>query len=332
MVLKICWAGWTGPELSECASGILALDPDPQFYILGSATERDESAFWMGHGRRFAYLSSTQRFFEDMVVGGYNVVLHSSNLYAAGHRRCVYSLDPAGRSITDYQEWRKLNAVKILHDAESCGGPLDFYIKLARQCDAVITYGHAMKEFCDKEGIPCYWSFVPCPSRLEDWGLSRDVSVSFTGSNLEKDYRGQLRRVLLDLPDDYTVFIQGGAFDGLRVDQYVELLNRSKICQCTHSSASGSKFPMHNKNREAKALLCGALPITEHFPQADGYLVPGKEKVVFNTLDELRELLIYYLEHEEARKQIITAGQEKIRNNFTSEHVLTNAFQYLKLI
>ena len=88
---------------------------------------------------------------------------------------------------------------------------------------------------------------------------------------------------------------------------------------------------MHVKSREAKALLCGALPIVENFPEADGFLSPGKEKVVFNSLEELPELIAYYIEHEDERRLIVEAGKKRVRENFTFEHMFREAFEQFGL-
>ena len=329
--LSICWAGWTGPEMAEMASGILKFDPDPLFYILGSGASRDESSFYHGHGRRVSYFWDNERFFEDMNEGGFEVMIHNTYIYAIGHRPEIYPLQPPPNFVIVNPRWQDLKPFRILHEAESFT-QMEFYHKIIHKYDGVITYNKLMKDYCDEQKIPCFKGYVCCPSILRDEGLKRDVDVSYSGSNLSLSYRGEIKQVLEGMSSEINLVIEEGAFSGLNVVDYYRLLNRSKIHQCTHSSANGEKHPMHPKNREGKALLCGAMPIIENFPEADDFLAPGKEKVVFEAPEELPELIRYYLEHEDERRAIVTAGQKKIRENYTFEIFFENAFRAFGLI
>ena len=43
---------------------------------------------------------------------------------------------------------------------------------------------------------------------------------------------------------------------------------------------------------------------------------------MYESLDELKELCAYYLDHEDERRQIAEAGFEKLKYNYTYEIVL----------
>jgi len=317
--------------MSEMASGILAIDPDPLFYILGCGTLRDERAYYHGHGSRVSYLTTYDRFFSEVNHDAFDVVIHNTYLFASYHRPEIYPLDTNNQSVIMDSRWQNLKSFKILYDGESFT-QMEFYRRIAHKYDGVITYNREYKDFCDSINVPCHLSYICCPSVLDDFGLERNVAVSYSGSCLDIAYRKEIGDVLRELPDKYPVVIQSGAFAGLPVEDFVNLLNRSKIHQCTHSAASGEKYPMHVKSREGKALLCGALPITENFPESDGYLAPGKEKVVFDDLDELAEKIIYYLEHDDERQAIVAAGKKRIRENFTCDVLYQNAFRQFGLL
>lgn len=331
MTLKICWAGWTGPDMAEIASGILPLDPDPQFYILGSGTTRDERAYYLGHGRRNAFFTTPERFFSEVNNAGADVLIHNTFTYATGHRPEIHPMNNQAATITQNKEWKDISAFKILHEGESFT-QFEYYKKAIDYFDGVITYSRKLKDLCDERKIPCYQSYICCPATLTDPGLERDIAVSYTGSNLGVDYRGKIKSILEGLPEEYPVTIRDGGFAGFPVEDYVNMLNRSKIHQCTHGAADGKRLPFAIKNREGKALLCGALPICEVYPEADGYLAPDTEKAVFNSMGELKEKILYYLEHEDQRRAIVEAGKKKIRENFTADILFRKAFAHFGLL
>ena len=327
MPLKVCWAGWTGPDMSEMASGVLGIDPEMQFYILGSGAVFDEGPYFMKPGRRISYFVNNEKFFKDLNIAKYDVLIHNTYAFSAGHRPEIYPLDETGVSYLVNPHWDGIPSFKILHDGESWMH-FDFFSKIVHRFDGVITYNRDLKDHCDKLSIPCYLSYLTCPASIHDMGLERDIDVSYSGSCVSVGYRKELRDVLEALPDSRNAVIFEGAYGGVDVDTYYTALSRSKIHQCTHSCASGEKYPMHIKNREAKALLSGAMPIIERFEEADGYLKPGTEKVIFDDLEELPGLIAYYLEHEDERRAIVEAGQKKVRGNFTCDILFKKAFEH----
>ena len=326
---KICWAGWTGGEMEEVARGILVIDRDPLMYILGSGTTRDEMAYFMGHGRRINYFVSFDKFFYDLEQYKVDILIHNTYIFAHGCRPSVYNNDSKNRCITEQPQWKTVKAVKILHDGESFH-QLEVYKQLCVRFDAVITYNPDLKEFCDREKIPCHLSFVTTPSNLCDPGYTRDIDISFTGTGLNNSYRRVLAQTLKTLPFD--TFCSDGAFEGLQIEDYIKLLNRSKMYLATYSAPGGNLHPMHCKNKDGKALLCGALPITEEFAPADDYLLPSVERVVFRNLNQLRDIVEFYAGNEPARVEIVRAGQKKIRSQFTSEHLFIKAFKAFGVI
>lgn len=315
--------------MSEVARGILVIDRDPLMYVLGSGTTNDEMAFFMGDGRRVNYFVNFDKFFDDIVQNNTNILIHNTYIYGNGCRPSVYNLDHDNRCITDHSEWKKIKAIKILHDGESFH-QINTYKELSLKFDAVITYNIELKTYCDQQNIPCFLSYVTTPSNLSDNGLVRDIDISFTGTGLNNGYRKILQELVKRLP--FSTLCNDGAFEGLGINDYVKLLNKSKIYLATYSAPGGNLHPMHFKNKDGKALLCGAMPITEHFPLADDYLAPGKERVVFRSIDELPEIIKHYIENESERAEIVSAGQKKIRSHFTSERLFVRAFKSFGII
>lgn len=329
--LKVLWVGWTGPEMAEVAGGILPFDQDPHFYVMGSGSSRDESAFFVGNGRKITYFTTAEKFFLDIKDCDYDVIIYNTYAYAVWHRPELYPLGGKVDLLVFHDGWAKIKQFKILLEAESFT-QFDFLSKLSGHFDAVITFNPVMKDHCDKVGRPCVWTYPPVPANLDDPGLERDIHVSFSGSNLATGYRGEILDVVARLPTQYRVIAESGAYNNLPVDRWVQLLRRSIIHQCTHSPPTGQRHPFHLKNREGKAALCGALPVIEAWAEADGFLAPGTEKVVFHSFQELHDILIYYLENDKARQEIIEAARIRIRAEHTNERLFQRAFLDFKLI
>ncbi len=57
---------------------------------------------------------------------------------------------------------------------------------------------------------------------------------------------------------------------------------------------------------------------------------PGKEIVGYDTVDEAIELINYYLEHDEERKKIASAGFRKAINNYKYNHILYRTLKEIK--
>jgi spore maturation protein CgeB len=71
--------------------------------------------------------------------------------------------------------------------------------------------------------------------------------------------------------------------------------------------------------RTFEAAGCGAFQICEFRPEIEEVFIPGKEIVVFHSLDDLREKIDYYLAHPEERRSIADAGYERAHREHTYE-------------
>ncbi|MQN02269.1 MAG: spore maturation protein CgeB [Lachnospiraceae bacterium] len=67
---------------------------------------------------------------------------------------------------------------------------------------------------------------------------------------------------------------------------------------------------------------CGGFCISNYQEEIPELFVPGEEIVMYESLDELRGLCAYYLEHDERRREIAYAGFEKTKNNYTYETIM----------
>jgi spore maturation protein CgeB len=92
-----------------------------------------------------------------------------------------------------------------------------------------------------------------------------------------------------------------------------QLLRNSRITLNHH----GDIGPYANNMRLYEATGVGTLLITDWKANLQEMFEPGKEVVAYRTPDECAELIQYYLEHDEERKAIARAGQERTLREHT---------------
>jgi hypothetical protein len=101
---------------------------------------------------------------------------------------------------------------------------------------------------------------------------------------------------------------------GIRHLEYAKAINKSKI----FVSVNGINNQITMKYTEAMA--SGALLLTnkpKDFASL-GY-IPGKHCVCWSSLHDLRERILYYLDHEDEMKSIAKAGMEFVRTNYNTD-------------
>lgn len=186
-------------------------------------------------------------------------------------------------------------------------GGVDFMPDVLGWFDHIVTDRYSMK-LLQERGIEnySYWaSFGHDDSRfrLLDPVPERDIDISFVGNlngNIQYERFAWLRRCA-EVP--FAVNSQIGT--GIFGDDYVEVLNRSKI-----GFNRSIKGEMNLRCFEVPA--CGALLfIEEENEEIREFLEPGKECILYND-SNLESLLEYYLSHDTERETIAAAGQKRI--------------------
>lgn len=74
-------------------------------------------------------------------------------------------------------------------------------------------------------------------------------------------------------------------------------------------------------------LGAGGFLISNYQPEISDYFDIGEDLVVYESMDDLREKIIYYLEHEDERIRIANNGYMKVRENFTYDKLLRIMFE-----
>jgi hypothetical protein len=89
--------------------------------------------------------------------------------------------------------------------------------------------------------------------------------------------------------------------------QMYQILSRSKITLNNH----GDIGPYANNLRLYEATGVGALLITDWKENLRDMFEPGREVVAYRTIEECLELIEYYLNHDDEREAIASAGQRR---------------------
>lgn len=81
-------------------------------------------------------------------------------------------------------------------------------------------------------------------------------------------------------------------------------------------------FPMEFGGVNARAFEvagCGGFQLITHSEAVSKHFEPGKELETFSDLHELREKVLYYLEHDQERQSIAEAGRKRAHSDHTYE-------------
>ena len=103
-------------------------------------------------------------------------------------------------------------------------------------------------------------------------------------------------------------------------EAYVSALLSTKIVVTAQRDSWEDHF------RLMEAMAGGALVFTDPMHSLPELLVHGESIIVYNSLDELRQLIRYYLEHEEERLAIARAGWAIATNHHRSYHWMERIF------
>lgn len=99
----------------------------------------------------------------------------------------------------------------------------------------------------------------------------------------------------------------------------------AKACDCATIFLTLPRRPEVSgglSNRAFWVTGVGAFTLMQHKEGMEEFFEPGKEVAVFHDHDEMVEMARYYLAHEDERKAIARAGQERTLREYTNQHLL----------
>ena len=98
-------------------------------------------------------------------------------------------------------------------------------------------------------------------------------------------------------------------------DEMPRIFKQSKINLNVSLKCTESGIPL----RALDIMGSGGFLLTNYQPELAEYFVDGEDLVVYTSLEEAVEKCIYYLEHEEERRQIAQNGYRKVCEQFGYE-------------
>jgi hypothetical protein len=180
-----------------------------------------------------------------------------------------------------------------------------------------------------------------CCSLYSEFERTKDIGFSFAGAvygnrnalcrtlkrraGLECYGRGA-RLVSLGLPYFRGAFkvpvVSGDAMDFRGING---VWNRSKV-SLTPLSAGGKAHSLQIKSRVFDMGLSGTMMLCDDAPYLERYYVPGKECVVYTSVEECIDKARYFLSHESERRTIATAFYARTMREHLWEHRFVRLF------
>lgn len=215
-----------------------------------------------------------------------------------------------------------------------------YWERIAPQCDFFFTIqrGEFFEEL-KKKGISNY-AYLPLacdPLVHKKVFLSNDdrkkyeCDISFMGAGYYNRRNSFSRLIDFDLKiwgTEWDLHSPLGRFiqdEGRRLEpeEYNKIFNASKINLNLHSSTyhkGVNPFGDFVNPRTFEIASAGGFQLVDHRSELSQLFEIGKEVVCYKDIDDLREKVIYYLEHSEERERIAANGQKRVLEKHNYEN------------
>ena len=117
---------------------------------------------------------------------------------------------------------------------------------------------------------------------------------------------------------------------GMDYSEYTifQIYNRSKIninitLHCIESGLSQRLFDV---------MGAGGFMLTNYQPEIEEYFVLGEDLAVYHNLDEMRQMVDYYIQHDDERKRIAANGQRKVLAEHSYEDRFKKIMQFIERV
>jgi spore maturation protein CgeB len=157
-------------------------------------------------------------------------------------------------------------------------------------------------------------SFYPNRARVLE--SITDLDISVLGPNWNKlDKDSPLRKKTASTKVNY--------------DEWVRIYNASKIVMSIHFD--DGKTPCNQASpRLYEALACGSFVMADEQKDAKALFEDGEHLVFFKNEKDLRDKIIYYLDHPEERQRIALKGREEVIKKHTYTHRIKEMLDTIK--
>ncbi len=224
--------------------------------------------------------------------------------------------------------------------AGQIASPVPEMVNLSRFDIIFTSFPHFAENF-KKSGLNfCYQPLSFEPVILENIkDVDKKYDVTFVGSisavhAKRKDFLEKLAELVpvdffgigIDSLDSDSPIKKRYKGEAWGIDMF-KVLCASKITVNFHIDVAENNA---NNMRLFEATGCGTLLITDYKENLKDLFEPGKEIVVYHSVEECAELIKYYLEHPEEAEQIAYAGQQKTLKEHTYEKRMKFTSEILK--
>ena len=186
------------------------------------------------------------------------------------------------------------------------------------------AYKHSVVRLRNMKVVPwTYW--LPHGVDLEAYpklDLERKIAVLFIGSYNKYEYpnRAKIKRRLERLRPMMKISMRK-----IMHEVYAEELNKSIM-----AISSSDRYKSFNL-RMTEIPACGALLISDQFEEMEKLgFIPGRNFVLYETLNQLRRRIDYYLKHPSERDKIAEEGQRFVREKHNNSVRVDRMTQILK--
>ncbi len=233
----------------------------------------------------------------------------------------------------------------------------DWMVPFAREHDFVLTNMESHVNFFQDKGVRnILWfhqGFAPEFFDIDGAGL-KDVNVMYAdagmiGSMGSPLYATRSRLVTKLLRNDINIkwwgprlsrklrnirfFISGvhNAWAGRQVymKDFADVVQHIKIFVGQDADTDYDKKFMYLSNRSLNVIGCGGFYLCRRSRAVETVYTVGREIEVFDTDNEMIEKVHYYLKHDDKRKQIALAGQQKVLNHYTYKKQMDKIFHWI---
>jgi spore maturation protein CgeB len=167
------------------------------------------------------------------------------------------------------------------------------------------------------------------PENLTKVDLKKEYDIAFIGHHEE-----YTEKVIRQLSVNFKVTVFGPKWIKVsRVcdvkpytvwgDDYINTLKKSKIVLSLYSRYNLNT----NTLRPYEITAAGSLLVTERTKDIENDFIDRKEIICFDNIDELNNVLSYYLQHEDEREEIAGNGHRKTMENYLVDKVFGTTFK-----
>lgn len=228
--------------------------------------------------------------------------------------------------------------------------PFDHRISLAPYFRAVFCGGTEMIEALRGSKIeqgPFWLPFacdpeIHCPAQLSSQEKAHfGCDIAFVGSLHPELYPARINMLTALTPFDLGIWGPGASRlrarsplranvrgDETTPNEWTRIYSSAKIILCAHYDGPGPECRQASP-RVFEALACGGFLVCDNQPDVTALFEDGQDLVIYKSLEDLREKVMYYLAHDQERHAIAANGQHKVLTAHTYRHRVARMLELL---